>query len=344
MIYGANGYTGRLVAREACARDLKPILAGRDGEAISRMGNRLGCETRVFSLDRAEAVAEHLSGVRAVLHCAGPFSATSAPMLAGCARSGTHYLDITGEIDVFESCHARHDEWLEAGIAVIPGVGMDVVPTDCLAAMLHERMPGATCLTLALKMGKGEMSPGTAKTAAEGLGHGCKIRRDSRIETIPLASKTREISFGQAPGPAVVMPWGDVATAYFTTGIPNIEVYFGMPEARIRVLRRMRHVAWLGRAAWIQSMIKRLIERRVAGPSDEARAREHVLIWAEAIDDAGETITERLRVPEGYTFTVDSSLACVLRVMEADVQPGYATPAQAFGSTFVLDLQGVQLG
>jgi short subunit dehydrogenase-like uncharacterized protein len=265
-------------------------------------------------------------------------------MLAGCARSGTNYLDITGEIDVFESCHARHDEWVEAGIAVLPGVGMDVVPTDCLAAMLHERMPHATRLTLALKMGEGTMSPGTAKTAAEGLGHGCKIRRDGRIETIPLASKTREIPFVQAPEPAVIMPWGDVATAYFTTGIPNIEVYFGMPESHISLLRRLRRVAWLGRAAWVQSLIKRLIERRVAGPSDEARARDQVLIWAEASDDTGETITERLRVPEGYTFTVDSSLACVRRVMETDVRAGYATPAQAFGSTFVLDLQGVHLG
>ena len=135
MIYGANGYTGRLAARLAKDRHLGPVLAGRHAEPIKQLAHELGCEARVFDLADAASAATHLAGVRAVLHCAGPFSATSRPMLDACLRAGAHYLDITGEIAVFEAIHSRRQEVSDAGIVAIPGVGFDVVPTDCLAAM-----------------------------------------------------------------------------------------------------------------------------------------------------------------------------------------------------------------
>ena len=107
MVYGANGYTGRLVAAEAVQRGLKPILAGRNAEEISALGNSLGLETRIFDLEAD--VASQLDDLRLVLHCAGPFSRTSMPMLDACLARGVHYLDITGEIDVFENAW-RQDE------------------------------------------------------------------------------------------------------------------------------------------------------------------------------------------------------------------------------------------
>jgi short subunit dehydrogenase-like uncharacterized protein len=343
MIYGANGYTGNLIAQEARRCGLQAIVAGRNGAAISRLGNRLNFETRVFALDNPDVVAENLSGVAVVLHCAGPFSATSAPMLEGCKRSGTNYLDITGEIDVFEAAHARHDEWVRAGITVVPGVAMDVMPTDCLAAMLHSALPDATLLTLAIASRKGTLSPGTAKTVVEGLGHGCRIRREGRIESIPIASKTRDIPFGVKPERAVCMPWGDVATAYYTTGIPNIEVYFRMSEKQIRSMQWLGKVGWVARMGPVQGLLKKLVEKRVTGPSDEERAADEVLVYGEVSNPAGDTVVQRMRLPEGYTFSALSALSAVQHVLKENLDPGYYTPSQAFGHAFVLHLEGVRL-
>ena len=152
MIYGANGYTGRLIAQEAKARGLSPVLAGRS-DAVAALARQLGLAHRRFDLDDRDAVRGGLDGIGLVLHCAGPFSATAAPMLEGCLAVGAHYLDITGEIDVFAHCHAQHARAQTAGIVVLPGAGFDVVPTDCLAAQLKRELPSATHLVLAFDAG-----------------------------------------------------------------------------------------------------------------------------------------------------------------------------------------------
>ena len=185
MIYGANGYTGRLCAHVAKDRHLSPVLAGRSAEQIRPLAQELGCEARVFDLGDPAAAAKNLAGVAAVLHCAGPFSATSRPMLAACQRAGAHYLDITGEIAVFEDIHSRSQEIRDAGIVAIPGVGFDVVPTDCLAAMLKRELASATHLKLAFMSRNGKLSPGTAKTMVEGLPEGGRIRENGRIVKVP---------------------------------------------------------------------------------------------------------------------------------------------------------------
>src|SRR6266516_7689334 len=105
MIYGANGYTGELIAREAVRRGHRPILAGRSAEKIEPLARELGCAWRAFPLDEPQ-----LREASLVLHCAGPFINTAMPMVRACLASGAHYLDITGEIEVFESIFALDDE------------------------------------------------------------------------------------------------------------------------------------------------------------------------------------------------------------------------------------------
>src|SRR5689334_10790459 len=123
MIYGANGYTGELIAREAKARGLSPVLAGRSADKIARLAGELGFESRVFGTTNVDEIVAGLGGIELVLHCAGPFSATSAPMVEACLRAKAHYLDITGEIAVFESALARGAEAEKVGIVICPGVG-----------------------------------------------------------------------------------------------------------------------------------------------------------------------------------------------------------------------------
>lgn len=352
MIYGANGYTGTLCARLAKSRGLTPLLAGRNAARLGPLAAELGLEARAFDLEVAAEVDRGLAGIQAVLHCAGPFSATARPMIDACMRTGTHYLDITGEIAVFEDVHARNAEIRAAGIAVIPGVGFDVVPTDCLAALLHRELRSATHLKLAFKARHGDLSPGTTKTMLEGLPGGGRIRRDGRIVSVPVGWKVEEIPFtAESTTTAVTIPWGDVSTAFHSTGIPNIETFVGASDNQIRRMKMPGWLIWvLGRKP-VQSFLKAQIGKRVKGPDAAARAKDEMFLYAEVRDEtgvnAGTRLALRLRTPEGYSLTADSAVTATLKVLEASaagtLDPGAHTPSQAFGADFVLGLDGVRL-
>ncbi|MCU1350104.1 MAG: saccharopine dehydrogenase, partial [Acidobacteria bacterium] len=275
LIYGANGYTGELIAREAARRaalagagsDARPILAGRSREAIEPLARELGLDFRIFDLD-----APQLEGVDVVLHCAGPFSRTSAPMVSACLAAGAHYLDITGEIAVFEAVLARAEEAKRAGVALVPGVGFDVVPTDTVAATLADALPGATELQLAFFSPGATVSRGTLATMLEGIGEGGAIRRDGRIVRVPVAYDVREIPFSCGLRTTMTVPWGDVATAFHTTRIPNIRVYTGVSPRGAKRMRRLRpFLPLLGRFP-LKPIVTR-IARRKQGPDATARTR-----------------------------------------------------------------------
>src|SRR5580704_10539703 len=110
LLYGAYGYTGRLAAELAVAKKLDVVLAGRNRDALAALGERLSLPTRVVGLDDATQLSEALKDVACVVHMAGPFAETSAPMLNACMATQTHYVDITGEIEVFEAMWSRADD------------------------------------------------------------------------------------------------------------------------------------------------------------------------------------------------------------------------------------------
>jgi short subunit dehydrogenase-like uncharacterized protein len=341
LIYGANGYTGELVAREAARRGERPVLAGRDGAAVAALATELGLEHRPFALEDPGAVAAGLEGVNAVLHCAGPFTVTAPPMIAACLRRRVHYLDITGEIDVFERAAARREEALGAGVMLLPGVGFDVVPSDCLAAHLKRRLPTARRLTLALQP-SGRLSRGTATTTVEHSHRGGVVRRAGALTPVPSGWKTRRIDFGRGERPAITIPWGDVATAFHSTGIPDIEVYLAAPGTVRMTLRLLRWATPLLRSRTVKSYLKRRIRAGAPGPTADERARGRTVIWGEVTDDAGGRAVSRLTGPEGYAFTVLTALAVVARVLAGQVTPGFQTPSLAYGADFVLEIPGVE--
>lgn len=341
LLYGANGYTGRLIAREAVVRGLRPILAGRNAEAIGTLARELGLEQRVFSLDDAVATRAGLKGVPIVLHCAGPFAHTAEPMVNACLEARVHYLDITGEISVFERIAARDSEAMAAGVLLLPGVGFDVVPSDCLAAHLHRRLPDARRLALAFH-GVGRFSRGTATTIVENLHEGGVVRRGGVLARVSSAWRTRAIDFGEGPRLAVTIPWGDVSTAFHSTGIGDIEVYSAASRGQLRLMRLSRCFAWALRSSLVQNFLKRRIQAGPPGPSDEERARGRTDLWGEVEDEQGRRLVSRLRGPEGYTFTMLTALAVTARVLAGDAPPGFQTPSLAYGPDFVLEVPGVQ--
>lgn len=339
LIYGASGYTGELVARRSVARGQRPILAGRS-TSIEALARELALEARVFALDDPASLDRGLDGVKLVAHCAGPFSRTSKPMADACLRTRTHYLDITGEAVVFEALAARDAEAKAAGVMLLPGAGFDVVPSDCLAAHLKRRLPTATRLTLAFQS-TGGLSRGTATTMIENLHRGGLVRRGGVLTSVPPAYKTRFVDFGRGPRKAMTIPWGDVSTAFHSTGIPNIEVYVGVPPSTILSLKLLRPFLSLAATAPVQAFLKRRVRAGAPGPSASARAHGKCLLWGEVEDDSGQRATARSQTPEGYTLTAMTAVAIAERALAGEAPAGFMTPSKAYGPDFVLGLEGV---
>lgn len=339
LLYGANGYTGRRIAEEARRRGMRPVLAGRDAAKIEALAKELDCPFRVFGLESAETIAGQLAGVRAVLNCAGPFSQTARPMMDACIRAGVHYLDITGEIDVIEAAAARHEQAAAAGVSLIPAVGFDVVPSDCLAAKLAEELPGATHLELAFET-FGRMSQGTMKTMLEALPLGGRARIEGKIVHVPTGWKRLHVPFRNGLRWAVTVPWGDVASAWHSTGIPNIEVYLAVPRWQIRGMRLLRPFLPLLRPGWVRRPFEGLIGRFVRGPSSQQEQAERGSFWGRARDDQDRAVSATLETPAGYLLTVLTALAALDKILAGAVPVGFATPSNAFGPDFILTIPG----
>lgn len=341
MIYGATGYTGKLVAKAAKEAGLKPLLAGRNEAKLKAMATPLEFEYRAFELENSAALDAALKQVDLVLHIAGPFSRTSKQMVDACLRTGRHYLDITGEIAVLAACAARDGDAKNKNIMIMPGVGFDVVPSDCLAAHMKKRLPDATELTLAIG-GLEKMSRGTAKSSMESVGDPVKIRRGGKVisQWPPLR---RMVDFGKGPVPAIAVGWGDVFTAYFSTGIPNITVYFeSLPqlEQMAKLGNFTRRFLNLG---FMQAILKFWADTQPEGPTDAERAAGVGILIGEAVNAKGEKRVSRLRVPEGYTLTAMTSLEIVRRVLAGDYKEGFMTPALAYGEGFITQYQNCVL-
>ncbi|MEQ1695690.1 MAG: saccharopine dehydrogenase NADP-binding domain-containing protein [Hyphomicrobiaceae bacterium] len=340
MIYGANGYTGELIAREAARRGMKPTLAGRTAAKLEPLAAALGLPFKAFALDNPVAIEHAIGGMFLVLHCAGPFSKTAAPMMAACINQRAHYLDITGEIAVFEHAQTLDKAARASGIVICPGAGFDVIPTDCIAARLKAALPDATHLALGFDSRSG-FSPGTAKTSVEGLGAGGKVRIRGEIKSVPLAYKTRRIDFGAGEKRAMTIPWGDISTAFATTQIPNIECYIPGSPRMIANARRANWLRWLLKLGPVQAVLKRRIEKTVQGPTETTRQASETYVWGEVTNARGDTKTARIKTANGYALTVTGSLALVEHLQtNKGVEGGTCTPSQLAGSALINRLPG----
>ncbi|APX95534.1 saccharopine dehydrogenase family protein [Natronorubrum daqingense] len=346
LVYGSYGYTGRLIAREAVSRGGTPVLAGRDERALTRQATDLGVEKRVFDLEGD--VAANIEAFDAVLNCAGPFVKTAEPLVDACLETGTDYLDITGEFQVFERLRHRDEAAKNAGVTLLPGVGFEVVPSDCLAAFLHERVPSASTLTLGVK-GNGPLSRGTARTFVDQLGTSGVVRRNDRLLEVPLAFDTREVDFGDGPEHTVTVPWPDVVTAAHSTGIPSIEVYAAVPSVAPHGMAAVDSLGWLLERRPVKDALERVVDATVDGPSERELATDTATVWGQVIDEAtGERASARVRTPNPYALTTTAAVSAATRLLGESgetrdrVPRGFQTPASALGSEFLLALPGTE--
>jgi len=342
MIYGATGYTGKLIARMAQAQGLHPVLAGRNIEKLKAVAEPLGLEYRAVHLDDTAQQDAALYDMTVVLNTASPFSVTAPLLVAACLRTGTHYLDITGEIAVFEALSQRETEARSRNVMILPGVGFVVVPSDCLAAHVAKRLPGARSLQLGISR-TDLISRGSFRTMSELLNEGVTIRREGKITSVPTGTLERSFDYGGGDRLSTAVSWADVFTAFHTTGIPNVEVYVEMNlMERGMYWFHNRFARVLNTAPW-QILLKAQVELLPEGPSDEERARQERAIVAETEDRLGRRVSSRLRVPDSYTFTALSAVAIAKRALQGDVKTGFQTPARVYGADFVRSVEGVVL-
>lgn len=342
LLYGANGFVGSEAARQAVREGLRPILAGRNEEELRQLAGELGLEYRVFGLEDQNRLDKELKNVPVVLHCAGPYIFTARPMVEACLRSGTHYLDITGEIPVYKDIASKDIDAKEKGVMLLPGVGFDVAPTDCLAVHLKKRLPSATHLSLAFQsVGPAGMPPGTQRTMFEMIPYGFQSRVDGVLHSLPSKKKYRQIDLGNGEVEATRLTWGDVFTAYISTGIPNIESYLVLSPSMKKGMAFLGLLTPLFRFSAVRNFFKRGVK---PGPSMAECQLSTTHVWGEVRDDKGQKAVARLHGPEGgLVWTSQIAIAAVKEVLKGNAPAGYQTPAKAFGPGFVFESEGIRL-
>jgi short subunit dehydrogenase-like uncharacterized protein len=346
LIYGANGYTGTIIAEEALRRGHRPVLAGRSAEKLRPLAERLGLEMLAVDLRDADALARALEPHALVVHAAGPFVDTSAPMVQACLATRTNYIDVTGEIVVFQHTLAQHAAAEQREILLLSGAGFDVVPTDCLALHVAQQLPNATTLEIGIA-GMTHASPGTTKSMLDGAVNGGLARRDGVLVPQPVGKDARWLRFADRERRVLAIPWGDLETAYRTTGIPNITTYSAFPRALVDIAA----LSWPLTAFFtpllkpflsqesVRQNLQRAVEARVQGPTEAQRKAGRSQVWASASDAEGHSVEAWLETLEGYDFTAVAAVRCVEHTL-AKKPVGALTPALAFGKDFVLEIEG----
>ncbi|NVZ50311.1 saccharopine dehydrogenase NADP-binding domain-containing protein [Pseudomonas sp. B6002] len=312
MIYGATGYTGRMAAHHAKTLGLNLVLAGRNAERLVSLAVELDVPYRVFTADTAQ-----LEGIDVLLNFAGPFAQTAAALMRACIANGTDYLDITAEINVY-----RLAEQLgaEADVMLLPGVGWDVVPTDCLAMHVAGRVQQPHSLKIALQV-PGAMSRGSAMSVSEIIGAGVMARLDGQLVATPDA-QPQHLDFGDGPVLCAPLSFGDLVTAWHSSAIPNIAMFV--------------HITG---EAFPEGDLSLLPDGPTQGQRDAHRARA----VAEVIGIDGTVARSVIETVNGYSYTPLAAVEAALRVLGGERRAGFETPARLFGVGFAQTIAGTRI-
>ena len=315
MIYGATGYTGRMAAEHAKALGLDVVIAGRTAEKVKSLAARLDIPYRVFSPDAL--AAEALEGVGVLLNFAGPFAQTAQPLMHACIKARVDYLDITAEINVYRLAERLGVLAAQAQVMLLPGVGWDVVPTDCLAMYIARRVQNPQTLRVALQVA-GSMSRGSAMSVSEIMGAGLLTRVDGQLLATPDA-QPQYFDFGQGPALCAPLSFGDLVTGWRSTAIPNIAMFV--------------HITG---GAFPEGDLSQLPD----GPSIQERDGHRARAVAEVVGADGMVVRSVIETVNGYSYTPLAAVEAARRVLGGERRPGFETPARVFGVGFAETIAG----
>jgi short subunit dehydrogenase-like uncharacterized protein len=167
-----------------------------------------------------------------------------------------------------------------------------------------------------------------------------RVRQDGRIVDIPFGGRSRMIDFGHGPERSFVIPWGDVATASYSTGIANIEVHIPRASPSARAIRALVPLRRLMASPTARRVAHTLLRRLASGPSPARRARELARVWGEVRNAAGAVKRASLQTLNGYSLTILTAVMAVEHVLRHEVSAGYCTPAQLMGPDCLEHIEG----
>lgn len=305
------------------------------------MGDDLGLSTQTVSLEEPAHLRSVLEDVSVVVHCAGPYVHTAEPMVDACLDTSTHYLDLTGEVNVFRALVERDQEAEQADIVLLPGIGFDVAVSDCLGRFVADEVGAASTLEIAL-FTRGGVSRGTLRTLFENMDQPGLVRREGTLREVPHGWTSRTVDFGDRERQVVSIPEGSVVTSGYSTDVPNVTAYFALPKIVRSLLGRARYIRPIATWQPVRRILQYLADRRAPGPSKEERERGRTIVWAMARTRHGDSATARLYAPDAYTFTARSAVEAGEKLRAGTASAGYQTPSTAFGADFPLKISGVE--
>jgi len=340
LLYGCYGYSGELIVEEAIKKGLKPILAGRSAQRTKALAYKYQLPFRVFGLSDQQEIERNIKDCFLVYNAAGPYTSTCIPLLGACLETGTHNLSLVGEIPLLEELLDYDDAAKSAGIILAVGLGFDVHPTDCIAATLKEIMPDATHLTIGID-GSTEMSPGSLKEFIEQMGEQpFWVREQGKL--IESSPKTAEMDFGNGSKFAMTIAWGDTASAYHSTGIPNIDIYAAVNRFDWLLMRFMTYCKPVFKIKRVQHFANRCIDKFASGPNEKLREKDITYLSGEVSNKAGDKIRLKYTVPSAYKITYLSAVYAIEAVLKSKQEKsGYFTPSQLLGASSILEIEGV---
>lgn len=343
LIYGAYGYTGRLICERLDKKGYHKnvIIGGRNKQKVQELAKKYNfTETKVFE-SSSDSLEKELQGIDLLINCAGPFTETCVQFAEACLKTKCHYTDITGEIDVFETLSKYDQKAKDTGIVIFPGTGMDVVPSDCLAKKLHEKLPDATSIELCFSSNGGGVSRGTLKTMLNSLfgGEGSVQRIDTKIVAKSPEFKEVEIKKGKIQTVGTI-GWGDVSTTYHSTKVPNVKVLIPLPKYFMLFYYYFLSYFFLI-FRFVGPLIVSIVDKCYDGPDLEKTKNARVYFYGKATNAKGEKVEGRLNLCEGYRFTADATVLIVEKMLTQKIESGFKTPSLLFGSGLIDEINDV---
>lgn len=339
VVYGASGYTGRLIAHELTERGAEVVLAGRDEGRLERVAADLPGEPEIAAvpLDDTAALRELIGGSSVVVGCAGPFTLHGEPVIAAAAETGTRYLDTTGEQPFIRAAFDRWDGPASAnGAALVSGFGFDYVPGDMLAALTAEGLGPLERMTVAYSVSGFGSTRGTALSALEMIRGGDVVWRDGRLETMGRNVDEGRFEFPSPIGPQRVgrYPAGEVITVPRHVDVSemkaviNLRPLIGAPLGPASAPAMA--LAGAAMSTPLRAAAGKLISRLPEGPDEDARraARFTIVCDAEHADGRRRGIA---RGGDVYGLTAFTIAEGATRMAAAGYdRTGALAPSEAF--------------
>ncbi|MGI5231304.1 saccharopine dehydrogenase family protein [Actinoallomurus sp. CA-142502] len=324
-VYGANGYTGRLVVAELARRGIDLVLVGRDIERLRKTA--AGTETRAAGVDDTAALAGAFHGCDAVINCAGPFSVSGEAVVRAAIRAGRHYVDISGEQLYLKRIHDTFaQEATEAGVTVVPGVNDDGLPSDLIAHLAARRVSPVAELVIALDLARSGASPsrGTLRSALANIDTftdgGLTYRDGDWRPDVPALRTSIVFPGGTGPAPVARFPLPGVVTVPRHVSARHVE---GVVRTEL--------------VAAFSAVTPEVVDSVPDGPSEDDRRAGRWTVLAEATGQDGRSARGVVSGPDTYGSTAVIAVESARRLVADGAEPGVLAPAQAYDPIGFLD-------